>query len=223
MIRRVRKNKHLLFIGLFSILTLLSYVWFSKTTYFESFAVWTQNNLLLFVVTLWIIKFVGVIWPPIPGGLLTLGAIPIIGWVGAYLIDMTASTAGSVVAFYLGKRYGYAVLERLFDASTIRRIQSYKVKEKREIEAVVIMRVLFGTTIVEAVSYAAGIMNIGFWNFLVGAVISHIVVAVPMFYFAASLFGGNNVIFNLIVIAIVLPIVWKLRNRYFEKGKEVKE
>ena len=159
---------------------------------------------------------IGVVWPPIPGGLLTLGAIPIVGWQTAYIVDFTASTTGSVIAYYIGKKYGLTFLKKIFDEATIKRIKNIKVKKNRQIETVIIMRVLFGTTIVEAVSYAAGLIKIDAPQFAIGAAISHMIVAIPIFYFAGNIFSNQNLLINMLVLFIAIPLLWKFRSRYFE-------
>src|SRR3989344_2314189 len=212
----IKNNKQLIIIGAFSIVTFISYIWFSKTSYFEMFALWSQRNKILFIGILLLIKFVGVIWPPIPGGLFTLGAIPIIGWQWAYVIDLIGSETGSLIAYFIGKKYGFSLLNTLFDKTTVKRIRKFKVKKNREIEAVIILRIFLGTTIVEIVSYASGLLGIRLSRFLIGGIISHALIGIPIFYFADNLLAGRNFIVNIAILVIALPLLWRFRTRYFK-------
>ncbi|MBI5358232.1 hypothetical protein HZB69_01210 [Candidatus Amesbacteria bacterium] len=92
-----------------------------------------------------ILKVLGIVWPPLPGGILTLDAIPFIGWFPAYLVDFFGSTVGSSVAFLIGRKYGYPFLQKLFDESTIDKIKHLKIKPHREIEAVTALRIFIGS------------------------------------------------------------------------------
>src|SRR3989344_4538365 len=195
----IKNNKQFIIIGIFSLVTIVSYIWFSKTSYFELFTLWSQRNKILFIGILLLIKFVGVIWPPIPGGLFTLGAIPIIGWQWAYVIDLIGSETGSVVAYHIGKKYGYSLLNTLFDKKVVNKIKKFKVRKNHEIEAVIILRILLGTTIVELVSYGSGLLGIRLNRFIVGALVSHMIVGIPTFYLDSNILGGRNILLNILV------------------------
>lgn len=209
-------KKHIFFILLASVVTLISYFLFIQTPLFQEFSEWSRQNFLLFITTLLIIKVVGIVWPPIPGGLLTLGAIPIIGWGNAYIIDFIGSTLGSSAGFLLGQRYGLNLLHRIFDQSTIEKIQRFKIIKSKEIEAVFVMRVLTGSTVSEAVCYGAGFIGVKFQHFLIGSVLAHIVVGIPSYYFAGNILEGKNLLLNALFVLIAIPLLLKLKGRYIE-------
>lgn len=211
------KNQKNLFLLLGFVLVIVPlYLWFVKTPQFVEFTTWSQQNFYLFFSLLTIIKIIGIVFPPLPGGLLTLGAIPVIGWQYAYLADLLGLSLGSSIAYFIGKRYGYGLLHKLFDDSAIEKIRKIKVVKKREIETVFMLRAFLGSAITEIVCYAAGILNIRYRNFLIGSTLSHIVMGIPFYYFANSLFSKKQIVVNLILMGIVLPLLWKFRSRYIE-------
>lgn len=192
------------------------YAWFMQTPYFESFKMWAEQNFVTFALFLLLGKIVGIIIPPLPGGLLTLGSIPIIGWWRAYIIDFTGLMIGSSMAYYLGKKYGNRLLSYFFDDKLIKKIEETKIKKNRQIESVFLLRILFGSTVTEIVCYAAGLLKISFKNFFIGTALSHLVIGVPMFYLANNLLEFKNFWISAIMLAIAIPLLWKLKGRYIE-------
>ena len=190
--------------------------WFFNSPYFSIVDNWIKTNTVLYVFALFIYKSIGVLFPPIPAGVVTLVSIPFLGWFGAYLVDMAGSIFGGMIAYWLGKRYGRKILEKLFDSSTVEKIANTKVKIGKEIEAVFMFRVLLGSTILEAVYYGAGFLKIPFGKFLIGATLSHIVVGVPSFLLANNIFSGKNIILTIVLSITALIFVIKTKGRYFE-------
>ena len=213
---KFKQNINMLYIGLGSLLVIISYIWFSKTVYFQALFDWAQQNLYLFIGTLYVIKVVGIIFPPIPGGLLTLGAIPFIGWQKAYMVDIAGSITGSSVAYFLGKKYGYKILGKLFDGKAIERFKIIKIKKNREIESMFLLRIALGGTVSELLCYGARLLKVSYPNFLIGSTLSHIVIGVPTYYFANNLLDTSRVVVNVLILAILIPLLWKLRARYLE-------
>lgn len=193
-----------------------SYAWFIQTPYFLTFKDWAEQNLVVFSLFLLVAKIIGIIIPPLPGGLLTLGSIPIIGWWQAYIIDITGLMIGSSIAYALGKRYGKKVMQYFFSDELIEKIEKTKIKKNRQIESLFILRVLSGSTITEIVCYAAGLLKISFKNFFIGTALAHLVVGLPMFYLANNILEMKNVWISLITFLVVIVFFSKLKARYLE-------
>jgi len=78
--------------------------WFIKSPYFPVVDAWVKTNMVLYVFALFIYKFIGVLFPPIPAGTLTLASIPFLGWFGAYMVDMAGSIFGGMFAYLLKRK-----------------------------------------------------------------------------------------------------------------------
>ncbi len=213
---KIKSKKYLILLILVTIVTLFLYYLFSKSIYFQIIYSWSKQNIVLFLAVLFSLKVLGIVWPPLPGGIFTMGAIPFIGWFPAYLVDFFGSLAGSSIAFLIGRKYGYPFLQKIFDQEIIDKIKHLKIKPHREIEAVTTLRIFTGSLFLEAINYGAGLLNVKFFSFFVGSVISHIVVGIPSFYLIGGLFDLNNLIFGILGLAIIIPIFLKLKGRYFE-------
>lgn len=216
----IKAYKHIIFLGLGFLVTAAAYLWFYRSPYFSDFDIWVQGNILMFSAYLFLIKAIGIIWPPIPGGLLTLGAVPFLGWWQAYFVDLLGSITGASAAFFIARRWGLGFISRIFDERIMAHIKNIKIPVEREIEAIFIFR-LFGGTIVEIISYASGFFRVRFRNFLLATIASHLVVGVPFFYFTNGAIQGRNVAFSVGMLFILLLIFLLLKKRYFVKNENL--
>jgi len=211
----LKKHRHLIIFLAAATCTLIFYFWFIQTPYFEDFKIWSEANIIIYVSVLLLIKITGIIWPPLPGGIFTIASIPILGWQLAYAIDFTGSMIGSTGAFFIAKKWGNTFVQKIFDKDIIDKISKIKVRKSKEIESVFLMR-FFGGTILEIVCYGAGLFGIGYRNFLIGSILSHLPLGMPIFYFAGNILNGKGALLSLIFILFVIFLFYKLRNRYFE-------
>lgn len=204
-----------LFVGVF-VITIILFYSFSKTTYFLGLDSWIKSNMILYTVSLFVIKVIGILWPPVSGGIFTIASIPFLGWKMAFIIDMLGSTVGGTIAYMLGKKYGFPFLGKILDASIVEKIKSVKIKRGKEIEAVFVYRLLFGSVIVEAIYYGAGVLNIHFGKFLIGVTLSHLLIGIPIFILASTIFSGANIVLTVLLAVIALIFILKTKGRYFE-------
>jgi uncharacterized membrane protein YdjX (TVP38/TMEM64 family) len=211
---KIKSSKHVISLVVGTVLTIVAYFWFIKSPYFPMLQNWFEGHEIIFFTSLIVIKIVGIVWPPMAGGLFTLGAIPIVGWLPAYLSDAVGSIVGSSIAFWLAKHYGRSFMDKLFDEASIQKILKLKIKDGREIEAVFTMR-LFGGSVIELICYGAGLLGIKYRNFVIGSVVSHAVIGIPFYYFTNGFFSKDGYIFNLIYITSAIIVLSLLRKRYF--------
>jgi uncharacterized membrane protein YdjX (TVP38/TMEM64 family) len=195
-------------------ITIISYNLFSQTEHFQTLLVWSADNLILLCLILIAIKIIGILWPPLPGIVFMIAAIPVIGWLPAFCVDLIGAMIGTCLAFGLSRRYGPRVILKLFGESGLRQVQRFKFKPDREFEAIVLMRVFTGV-ISELISYGAGLTNIKFRNFFFGTITSSLVVGFPLFYLFHFVFRGENLAFAVIPLVIGISLIYYLRGRYF--------
>ncbi len=211
----IKKYKQkILFVAVF-LVTVISYVLFMKSHYFEILLNWSQHNELLFALLLLASVIAGLIYPPLPSRVLTLGAIPIIGWQGAFFIDFLGTLIGSVVTYYIGKRFGLKFLRWFFDKDSINDISTLRIVKGREIESVFVLCLIFNSTMIEVVSYGAGILKMSLTRFIIGRILSHLVVGIPSFYFISNVFQTRNIALNAVLLIFSLILFFKLKSRYF--------
>lgn len=214
-IQRIRYSWQFVLLAMVFVAFLIGYSYFEGTVYYEQFEVWAHDNYWRLVIFLLALKIIGIIWPPLPGVVPLIAAIPVLGWFPAFLIDTAGYFIGASLAFLLARRYGMTVIRKLFGVAGEAQVKRFNVKPERELEAVTLMKI-FGGGIGEFISYAAGITNMRFRNFFLGSVISSVVVGIPLFYFFGFALSQNNLLYALIPIVVGLLLFYFLRRRYFD-------
>jgi uncharacterized membrane protein YdjX (TVP38/TMEM64 family) len=122
---KIKDYKHIIIFTVGLLVTIVAYLWFIKSPYFEIFKIWAEKNFVLYVFILVTLKTIGLIWPPLPGGLLTAGSIPVLGWLPAYLSDLMGSIMGASAAYYIAQKWGYKFINKIFDEVTIEKIKKF--------------------------------------------------------------------------------------------------
>lgn len=218
MINKMKKKEFWyssLFILIF-IVTMVLFYWFFKSPYFYLVDTWVKKNVILYVTFLLFYKTIGVLFPPVPGGIVTLASIPFLGWFGAYVVDLIGSILGGIIAYFLGRKYGHPLLKRMFGESVAKKVENIKIKKDKEIEGVFVYKIALGSTIIEAVYYGAGFLKIGFKNFLIGSVLSHIAVGIPSFFVADNILNGRNIILTITLTFLGIIFLISTKGRYVE-------
>ena len=213
---RIKRYSHIVTIAAAFVITLLAYFWFASSSYYSLMLSWSHQNSFLLFSILVVIKVFGIVWPPIPGAVLTIGSIPFLGWFNAYLADFIGNYLGSSIAFYIGARWGFAFMGKIFDENTIRKISRIKIKSHREIETIFVLS-LFGGIVFEAICYGSGLLKTKYKNFVIGTILSNIV-WLPYFYIAEGIFAKRNLSINMISLLAIILVLFHLRHRFFEYG-----
>ncbi len=196
------------------IITVVAFSYAKDTSWFQSAVGWGKQHVIIFFLALALIKTIGIVWPPLPGIVLLIGAIPFIGWFPAFLADVLGNIVGSTIAFLLSRRYGLRVIKIVFGQSGVNQVQRIQIKSQRELEVLTIMKILAGN-IGEFISYAAGIYAVKYRNFLISTIIASIVIGLPLFYFLNFVFESGNLAFGLIPMTLCAVLLYILRKRYF--------
>lgn len=175
-----------------------------------------QSNLLLYLVGLFLLKMASIIYPPLPGVVVTLASVPIIGWETAYMIDILGSAFGSTIAYFLGKKYGFSLIETIMGTGMKNQITKIRIKKTNQIEASIMLRFATAGLLSDGLSWGASLIGFSYRSFIVGYVISHILATFPIFLaigFAVSL---QSWLILLVVAVFAIGAMFKWKGRYFE-------
>lgn len=215
----INKTKYKPLISLLTF-TLIAIVFYLVTSflfnkgYLDNIVKFAQDKYYLFLFILFLIKLVGIIFPPIPGGGFVLASVPIIGWPTAYLIDASGSIIGGIFNYHIAKKYGISFISKTLGPKSAERVKSIKIKEGREIESILILRLLMGAVILEFIHYAAGILDIKFRKYFMALIISQVVIGVPMFYFFDVIVTGEFKLAFAMLVILAIPLLYLSRKRY---------
>lgn len=209
-------NKESILFVVIGLVVIIAFTIFLKSSYFAGFYAWSQSHFVLFVLLIFLIRVLSIIYPPLTGGVFTLGAIPIIGWENAFLIDFTGTTFGGIFNYYIGRKYGKKFINKIVGEKAIEQIDKIKFKKGREIEGIIVARIFLGLIMLEFIHYAAGLLKIDFWKYLIAIVASHFMLGIPLFYLVSKVIDFKDYWYAIIPLILALPVLYKYRGRYFE-------
>lgn len=198
------------------ILPLLAIRVISSSDFFQTISIFVQNNLGFYLISLLAIKAFSIVYPPMAGVVFTLASIPLIGWELAYLIDIIGSTIGTSISFFLGKKYGYSLLNKLVGENIGSKISKIRLKNKNQIEAAVFLRFAAGGLLSDGLAWGASLIGFRYFSFMIGFLISHLVISLPIFYFIGISISFNSWILVLFTVVLAYGVIYKFKGRYFE-------
>lgn len=215
---KIKKPKiaMVLFIVIFAILTLVGCAWFINSSYFLNFKDWVGQHYILFLVILFTVKVIAIVWPPLPGGTLTLASIAVIGWPTAYIIDFLGNTVGGTIAYLIARKWGLKIIKSIFTSSVAEKVQRLKIKDKHQLEAAFLLSLVLGVVMVELASYSLGFLKVKYINFFIGNSLSHLIRNIPIYYLVSNFVTGQNFLISILILAVGVPLLYKARKRYFD-------
>ena len=175
-----------------------------------------QKNLFVYLVSLFLIKIVSIIYPPLPGVAFTIASIPFIGWQIAYIIDIVGSIAGATAAYHLGKRYGFPILVRVAGRVIADRVVRIKLKQRNQFEAAIFLRLASGGLLSDGMAWGASLIGFRYPTFIAGYTVSHIITTMPIFYFVSASISFNSWVVVALAAISAWIVIYKLKGRYFE-------
>lgn len=216
--KNLKHNRHLVVFILALVVTITGTIFFSNSQAFANLQVWANDNFIRFNIFLLLVKILGIVWPPLPGIVFTLGAISVIGWIPALIIDVLGNIIGSTIAFGLARVYGEKLVKFLFGKNGINQLSRFTIKPAHELEALTLI-LIFGGSLSEMVSYGAGITKVTFINFMIATIASNIIIGLPLFYLFDMALSGTNLILGTVPLIAGVIFFFFLRERYFEIEK----
>ncbi|MFZ2199994.1 MAG: VTT domain-containing protein [Microgenomates group bacterium] len=211
-------KRSIFFISLIVVLSVVGYSWLINQPFSQQIGWFAQTHRYLLIGILVGVKVLGLVWPPLPGGIFNLAVIPFIGWQLAYLSDLIGTIMGAGICYLVAKRWGDKLLTKIFDEETVKKITDTKVKGNRQTEFSFVMTITSRLIMTEFSYYAAGLLKINFGKFIVGAIGSHILLGIPSYYFMNIMFETNTLYLGIVGWLIVIPLWSKIKERYLERG-----
>lgn len=117
-------------------------------------------------------RMIGMVIPPIPGGVISFALIPVLGWFWSSVYSMIGLTLGAIIAFFIARKFREPVIARFVPLQDLNKWED-KLSGKTEFFAFLGIRMMTGP-IMDFISYVAGLSKISFWKFLLATVIAEI-------------------------------------------------
>jgi uncharacterized membrane protein YdjX (TVP38/TMEM64 family) len=211
-------KKSIIFITLIVVFSLLGYSWLVNQPFTQQIASFAQIHRYWLIIILVLIKVVGLVYPPLLGGIFNLAIIPFLGWQTAYIIDLLGTIIGAGICYVIAFKWGYKLLIKILDEDTVRKIIESKVKNNRQVEFSFVITIMSRFLMTEISYYAAGILKLDFKKFMFGAISSHLIIGIPSYYLTNMMFETKSLYLGIVAWIIIIPTWLILKDRYFESS-----
>jgi len=161
-------------------------------------------------------KAASIVYPPLPGIILTLAMVPILGWQKAYAVELAGSLLGVTSAYWLGYKYGEKMIKWIAGDKLLAKIKAVKLKPGNQFEAAFVLRTASGGALSDTLAWGASLIGLRYAPYLFGHLANHVLATLPLFV----LVGWSVKVHSWLLIGPVMLIawllVWKFKGRYFE-------
>jgi len=190
-------------------------------------AVWNTDTLVVFakqhtilapfLIILW--RILGVVIPPIPGGLVSIALIPVFGWFLSFIYMMIGLLTGCSIAFWLGRKYGKNLVKKFIPISKIDDWES-KFNLHTKFFAFLVIRFTTGP-VLDFVSYIAGLTKISFRMFFLATLIALIPDGV-YYYFGETVYQSTPPWVLTVIILGLMGFYFAKKYQFVHKFKRLK-
>lgn len=163
-----------------------------------------------------LVKAASIVYPPLPGIILTVAMIPILGWQKAYTVELVGSLLGVTTAYWLGYRYGEKLIRWIAGEMLLKKIKAVKLKPGSQFEAAFVLRTASGGALSDTLAWGASLIGLRYWPYFLGHLANHLLATLPIFLLLGWSIKLNSWLLIGPVMFIAWLFVWKFRGRYFE-------
>lgn len=165
------------------------------------------------IIILW--RIIGIVIPPIPGGILSFALIPFLGWFWSYVYAVIGMMTGACIAFFIARKFREPLLSRFVSLKELHTWQD-RLSNKTEFFTFLGIRLSTGS-IMDFISYAAGLSKISFKRFFIITLISEIPYVVS-FYLGEQAYKAFAEKSAFLGVAILLSLILSF---YFLKDSTI--
>lgn len=214
------KQKKIGYITLITTVITIILVLFLLPPYQDQMIALSKDNPLLAPFIIIVLRIIGMVIPPIPGGLVAFALIPVIGWFWAYLYGVIGTTIGAVVAFFIARKFREKAVAHFVPLQQLHKWEA-TLSHKKKFWAFLLIRISTGP-VMDFISYVAGLTKISFKTFLVATLIAEIPSGLVYFLGEKSyeqVAGSNNYIGVGLLLLLGLAYYF-FKDHEFFKGKK---
>lgn len=143
-------------------------------------------------IAFFLLQFIQVVLSPIPGNVTTLAGGALFGFTQAFVISSLAIVLGSIVGFFLARKFGKPLVMRLAGKETVDKYLNTLTKTRKIIFILIMILPFFPDDII---CFVAGLTKMKWWFFVVSIVITR-----PIGLLVAAYVGAKGLTYE--------PWVW---------------
>ena len=168
------------------------------------------------IILIVLAKAASIVYPPLPGIILTLAMVPILGWQKAYVVELAGSLLGVTTAYWLGYNYGEKLIRWIAGEKLLAKIKAVKLKPGNQFEAAFVLRTASGGVLSDTLAWGASLIGLRYFPYLLGHLANHVLATLPLFVLVGWSVKVQSWLLIGPVMLIAWLLVWKFKGRYFE-------
>jgi uncharacterized membrane protein YdjX (TVP38/TMEM64 family) len=180
------------------------FLFFLLPQYQKEITQFTIANPILAPLILIAWRFVGVVIPPIPAGIIAFTLIPILGWFWVFIYSTIGLLAGAVVAFLLARKFREPLVKRFVPLQELNNWEG-KLDAKTELWGFILIRLTTGP-VMDFISYLAGLTKLSFGKFFLATLFSLIPSAIG-YYLGGAVYDKVATESPLVSVGFLLALV----------------
>lgn len=173
-----------------------------------------------FLLIVW--RILSIVIPPIPGGIVSIALIPVVGWFWSYTYGLIGVIIGTSLAFFIARKYREPVVKKFFPLQQLHKWEG-KLSRKTEFMAFLGLRLTTGP-LLDFMSYVAGLSKISYNKFILATVLSELPQA--FIYFlggeAYERFAEKSIYLGIGSILLLIVAISVIKNHELFKKRESK-
>jgi len=171
-----------------------------------------NNHLWLLPPLVILFRIIGIVIPPVYGGIFTYLAIPFIGWFYAFLLDMAGGIIGSSLAFYIARKFKEPLVARFLPLKKLS-VWEKDINESTKLWSFLMIRIITGP-VSDIICYLSGLSSLSFKTYIIATTISLSINQFMLIYFAHLGFTSHPYYFVLLLLPLGVSLF--LYNKYWK-------
>lgn len=186
------------------------FAWLPGNT--EKLTVFVQDHATLapFIIIAW--RILSTIFPPLPGGTLSIAMLPVFGWFLSVVYGSIGLLIGTSIAFFLARHFREPLVRKFIP---LQKLHTWEKKLSGETEFFTFLFIRFITQpALDFISYAAGLSKISYWKFLLATIIT--LIPTSILYFLGDNIYHKNAYFGIgFIVLLVIGIAIAKKKKFF--------
>lgn len=155
---------------------------------------------------------------PLPAFIITLSNAALFGWWQGAILSWTSAMVGAALCFYLAKLFGRDFVVKFTSEKLLKQADDFF--ERYGSRTIIITRLLPFVSF-DLISYAAGLTNMKFKNFLIATGLGQLPATIVYSYVGGQLSGGAQKMFiGLLILFSLTILISIIRQIYVNRGKK---
>lgn len=192
---------------------LLFLLWLSPENIQKAIDFSAKNPLFApLLLILW--RFIAIVIPPIPGGVVSFALLPVAGWLQVWVFSSIGILAGTSTAFVLARKFREPLVRKFVPLQQLHKWEGKISKKAMEFWLFLGIRITTAE-VMDFISYVSGLSKLTFRTFFLATAVS-LIPNIFWYYLGEAAFKLSAYATAIFVIVVVLLLYVAKKKKFFE-------